>query len=89
MPASPPDRVELTASCELGRGGLGPADSPHGKCVQYFRTLLRFEDERRYPEMLAQPVDSGAATVAVHPRGAIETARATEILQQAQPKLSR
>jgi|SRR5437016_4100785 len=81
----PTDRVELTASCELGRAGCEPADSPHDKCVQYFRTLLRREDERHYPEMLAQRVDNGAATITVHPRGAIETQRATEILQQAQP----
>jgi len=81
----PTDRVELTASCELGRAGLEPADSPHGKCVQYFRALLTGDGERDYPEMLAQRVDNGAATIAVHPRGAIETARATEILQQAHP----
>ncbi len=35
--------------------------------------------------MLAQHIDHGAATITVHPRGAIETARATEILQQAHP----
>jgi len=35
----PTDRVELTATCELGRAGCEPADSVHGKCVQYFRTL--------------------------------------------------
>jgi hypothetical protein len=81
----PTDRVRLTASCELGCAGLEPADSPHGKCVQYFGTLLRREDERHYPEILAQRVDNGAATITVLPRGAIETARATEILQQAHP----
>jgi len=36
----PTDRVELTASCELGRAGCEPADSLHA-CVQYFRTLLK------------------------------------------------
>jgi hypothetical protein len=81
----PTDRVELTAACELGRAGVAPADSPHGKCVQYFRTLLKHEDERHYPEILARRVDDGAATIAVLPRGAIETERATEILQQAHP----
>jgi len=81
----PTDRVELTASCELGRAALEPAESPHGKCVQYFGTVLARDDERHYPEMLAQRVDNGAATVTVHPRGARETARATEILQQAHP----
>jgi hypothetical protein len=81
----PTDRVQLTASCELGCAGLEPADSQHAKCVQYFRTLLRRDDEQHYPEALAQRVDNGAATVTVLPRGAIETARATEILQQAHP----
>jgi len=46
----PTDRVELTASCELGRAGCEPADSLHGKCVQYFRTLLKGEDERSTPK---------------------------------------
>jgi hypothetical protein len=81
----PTDRVELTASRDLGRAGLEPAESRHGKCVQYFGTLLAREDERHYPQMLAQRVENGAATIAVHPRGALETARATEILQQAHP----
>jgi hypothetical protein len=81
----PTDRVELTATCELGRAGCEPAVSPHDKCVQYFRTLLKREDEKHYPEILAQRLDSGAATITVHPRGAIETARATEILKQAEP----
>jgi hypothetical protein len=82
----PTDRVELTASRELGRAELEPADSPHGKCVQYFRTLLGREDEREYPEKLAQRVDNGAAIVTVLPRGAIETARAAEILDQGKPE---
>jgi hypothetical protein len=81
----PTDRVELTAASELGRAAFEPADSLHGKCVQYFRTLLRGDDERQYPELLAQRVVNGAATITVLPRGAIETARATEILQQAHP----
>jgi hypothetical protein len=81
----PTDRVQLTASCELGCAGLEPADSAHGKCLQYFNTLLKREDERHYPEILAQRVDNGAATITVLPRGAIETARATEILEQAHP----
>ena len=49
----PTDRVELTAGCEPGRAGLGPADSPHGRFVQYFRVLFTFEDERHYAEQLA------------------------------------
>jgi hypothetical protein len=79
----PTDRVELTAGCEPGRAGLEPADSPHGRFVQYFRVLLRFESERHYAEQLAKRIDSGAATITVHPRGSTETARATQILSNA------
>lgn len=81
----PTDRVSLTARDDLGRAGLAPADSPHGKCVQYFRTLLGNKGEQQHPEALARRVGDGAAVIAVHPRGAIETARATELLQQANP----
>ena len=81
----PTDRVELTASCELGRTACEPASSAHDKCVQYYRTLLRNKGEEHYPEMLALRIDSGAATVTVQPRGAIEIVRATEILQDAHP----
>jgi hypothetical protein len=79
----PTDRVELTAGCELGRAGLEPANSPHGRLVQYFRVLFTFEDEQRYAEPLAERVDNGAATITVHPRGSIEIARATQILLNA------
>jgi hypothetical protein len=80
----PTDRVELTSSAEPGRAGLQPAGSNRAKFVQYFRTLLSQEDERAFADALAERVEGeGAATIAVHPRGAIETARAAEILQDA------
>ena len=77
----PTDRVELTASCEPGRARLHPAASARAKVAQYFRTLLSTEDERPFVELLAERVEGGAVTIAVHPRGAIETARAAEILE--------
>src|SRR5260370_40238096 len=77
----PTDRVELTASCEPGRAGLHPALSARGKFVQYFRTLLSEDDERLFVELLAERVEGGAVTIAVHPRGAIETPRAAELLE--------
>ena len=77
----PTDRVELTASCEPGRAGLHPATSARAKFLQYFRTLLSEDDEWAYVELLAARVEDGAVTIAVHPRGAIETARAAEILE--------
>jgi hypothetical protein len=77
----PTDRVELTASCEPGRAGLHPALSARAKFLQYFRTLLSEDDEWSYVELLAARVEDGAVTIAVHPRGAIETVRAAEILE--------
>ena len=79
----PTDRVELTASCEPGRAGLEPADSSHGRLVQYFRVLFTFENERHYAEQLAKCVDNGDAIITVHPRGSMEIARATRILGNA------
>ena len=79
----PTDRVELTASCEPGQAGLGPADSPRDKFVQYFGVLFTREHQRHYAEQLAERVEKGAATITVHPRGAIETARALVILEDA------
>lgn len=78
----PTDRVELTASSEPGRAGLHPAASARSRFAQYFRTLFSQADEREFVELLAEQVEVGeAATIAVHPRGAIETARAAEILE--------
>lgn len=79
----PTDRVELTASCEPGRAGLLPEPTARARFTQYFRTLLRKDDERAFVEVLAERVEGGAATVTVQPRGAIETARAAEILEAA------
>ena len=77
----PTDRVELTSSAEPGRAGVQPGSSRRGKFAGYFRTLLSQDDEREFAEALAERVEGGkAATIAVHPRGAIETARAAEIL---------
>ena len=77
----PTDRVELTAPSEPGRAGLQPSGSMREKFVRYFRTLLSEEDERSFVEGLAERVAGGAATITVHPRGAIETERAAEILE--------
>ena len=77
----PTDRVELTASHEPGRAGLQPADSARARFIQYFRTLLSEPEEQPFVEALAARVEQGAVTVVVHPRGNIETARATQILE--------
>jgi hypothetical protein len=53
--------------------------------VKYFGTLLTGSDEQHFPEQFAQRLDSGAAAITVHPRGPVETSRATEILARASP----
>jgi hypothetical protein len=82
----PTDRVELTASCSPGRAGLEPAGTFHDKLCQYFETLFTLQEERHYAHVLAEHVESGAATVTVLPRGRIEIDRATEILHHAAPR---
>src|ERR1700730_6005917 len=75
----PTDRVELTADCEPGRAAFEPADSPHERFVLYFRALFNRQDERRHAEQFAHCIDRGATIIAVHPRGTVETVRATRI----------
>ena len=79
----PTDRVELTAAADPGRAGLDPATSSRTRFLQYFRTLMYEADEQPFVEALATRVEAGAVTIVVHPRGAIETERATEILEDA------
>ena len=79
----PTDRVELTAQGEPGRAGLQPGSSRAEQFRKYFCTLLSRPDERDFCAALAERVQTGAAaTVAVHPRGDIETQRAAEILER-------
>ncbi|MBS0579078.1 MAG: hypothetical protein JSR36_07425 [Proteobacteria bacterium] len=80
----PTDRVELTSRSEKGRAGVQPGSSTHEQFVKYYRTLLNQADERSFAEALAAQVDAGeSSTVAVHPRGQIETRRAVQLLEQA------
>jgi hypothetical protein len=81
----PTDRVELTAVCEPGRAALQPAESSHDRFMQYYRTLFKSDEDVLYIEALTDRIDCGAATVAVHPRGSIETTRASKILESAGP----
>ena len=81
----PTDRVELTAVCEPGRAALQPAESSHDRFMQYYRTLFKSDEDFMYIEALTDRIDCGAATVAVHPRGTIETTRASKILESGGP----
>src|SRR5262245_18739885 len=81
----PTDRVELTHASDPGRAGLEPAGSPHGRFEQYFRMLFGREDAENHVEHCTECVKNGGAAVTVLPRGAVEIASATEILQRAHP----
>jgi hypothetical protein len=81
----PTDRIELTAQREPGRAALQPAETPHQQFARYFSALLTEPSEQEFPEQLAQRLDDGAAAVTVHPRGPVETLRATQIVTGAQP----
>jgi len=81
----PTDRIELTASREPGRAALLAADTPHRQFAKYFGSLFCSPDEHDVPEHLARRLDDGAVAVTVHPRGPVETTRATEILRHGHP----
>jgi hypothetical protein len=81
----PTDRIELTACREPGRAALQPADTQHRQFARYFRALLTRPEEQEVPEQLAQRLDDGCAAITVHPRGPVETLRATAILSHGHP----
>jgi uncharacterized membrane protein len=80
----PTDRVDVTAPEEPGRAGYLPGDSLYSKWLQYFFVLLGREEDDE-PRMLAERVQNGGAAIAVHPRGALETERATYLLEGTKP----
>jgi hypothetical protein len=77
------DRVELTANREPGQAALVPEGSRREKFAEYFRTLLSDADEQPRVAALTERVVRGAVTVTVHPRGSVETRRASEMLDRA------
>jgi hypothetical protein len=79
----PTDRVELTALREPGQAALVPEGSRREKFAEYFRTLLSDADEQSCVAALTERVVRGAVTVTVHPRGSVETRRASEMLDRA------
>jgi hypothetical protein len=83
--AFPTDRVHLTSGSEPGHAGLVPADSFSLKLQAYFHTLFDRDEEADHVRALSDAVQTGQAAVTVFPRGAIETARALQVLRQAKP----
>ena len=86
----PTDRVQLTSAQELGHVELVPRASVGEKLTEYFGKLFKggrgTRGEGELPVQLFQrAVLEGKATIAVHPRGDIETQRALHILNEAGP----
>jgi len=81
----PTDRVDVMCCSDLGRAGLSPGRSLHDKCAQYFRTLFTLPEEKQHIERLADRVEHGAVAITVLPRGALETARASQIIKGGLP----
>ncbi len=79
----PTDRVELASREEAGHAEVVPAPSLAEKLTLHFRQLFPAEEEAI--QLLSGGVMQGRAVIAVHPRGDIETQRAIEILEQADP----
>jgi hypothetical protein len=82
----PTDRVELTSTAEPGQAAVvGPADNLNEQLQEYFSRLFDREEERPNVHLFVEGVQQGHAALTVHPRGEVETTRALQILEQAQP----
>jgi hypothetical protein len=76
----PTDRVQLTAGAEPG-----PADDLEAQLEEYFSGLFDRLDELPNVHFFVDGITQGHAALAVHPRGEMETHRALEIMEEAQP----
>ena len=85
----PTDRVELSSEREPGRAALGPSTQPSRQLHDYFVQFFDSDAEAQTVRTFAEGVQRGQASIVVHPRGAIETQRALEILNASNPVLVR
>lgn len=82
----PTDRVQLTSSDEPGQAAIvGPAHDLEAQLEEYFSALFDRLDELPNVHFFVDGVQQGHAALTVHPRGEIETHRALEIMEEAQP----
>jgi hypothetical protein len=84
----PTDRVELTSSEELGQVNLVPREGAGEKLTEYFRQLFQGGTPgsgERWVALFQRAVLDGKATVAVQPRGDLETQRSLQLLNQGGP----
>ena len=84
----PTDRVELTSCQELGQAKLVPREGLGEKLSAYFRRLFQSDgngNAERSVQLFQRAVLDGKASIAVQPRGDIETQRAIQMLNEAGP----
>jgi hypothetical protein len=82
----PTDRVQLTSSDEPGQAAVvGPSDALKEQLEEYFSRLFDRAEERPNVHLFVDGIQQGRAALTVHPRGEVETTRALQILEQAQP----
>jgi len=84
----PTDRVQLTSCQELGQVKLVPRESVGEKLTEYFSKLFQSGangEGVRSVGLFQRAVLDGKATIAVQPRGDVETRRALELLNDAGP----
>ena len=78
--------MQLTSSVEPGQAGVvGPAGELEEQLEEYFSGLFDREEERPNVHLFVDGIQQGHAALTVHPRGDVETARALEIMESAQP----
>ena len=82
----PTDRVRLTSQTEPGQAAVAsPSDDLETQLEHYFSGLFDRVDERSNVHVFVDGVQQGHAALTVHPRGEVETNRALQIMEQAQP----
>jgi hypothetical protein len=82
----PTDRVQLTSRTEPGQAAIvGNADDLGKQLEEYFTGLFDRPEEQSNVHLFADGVRQGHAALTVQPRGEIETNRALEIMEEAQP----
>lgn len=82
----PTDRVQLTSSDDPGQAAIAaPAADLEAQLEEYFSGLFDRMDELPNVHFFVDGVTQGHAALTVHPRGELETNRALEILEEAQP----
>jgi len=82
----PTDRVQLTSGDEPGQAAVvGYSPELEAQLEEYFSRLFDRMDELPNVHFFVDGVTQGHAALTVHPRGEIETSRALEILEEAQP----